>query len=250
MRDVRLLWRTRLFANCKLALSGRLLAGFLLARIPEILIVAMTSVAPIVAFAQNYVFESGLEGGPITASEWKMLPEYCIDTQGFKYGKGQSPNAAKWVALMGETFWHLHHYCLGIVQFNRAQRNSFEPVIRRGFLQSAIDNFQYVTQRMVENFVLAPEIFVYAGRAHLLLKEPKAADEAFARARALKPDYWPAYSWWSTYLANHGQVGTAKALVNAGLEHAPQSRTLQLIKRDLESRSSSRPQASDEAGKH
>src|SRR6476620_10050735 len=55
-----------------------------------------------------------------TENEWRLLPEYCPDTQGFKYGLGKSPNAAKWVEMMGETFWALHHYCLGILKFGRS----------------------------------------------------------------------------------------------------------------------------------
>src|SRR5579864_6167854 len=46
-----------------------------------------------------------------TPDEWRLLPIYCPDTQGFKYGAHQGPNAEKWVAMMGETFWALHHYC-------------------------------------------------------------------------------------------------------------------------------------------
>lgn len=189
------------------------------------------------AFTQDFIFENGLEGGRITDAEWKMLPAYCIDTQGYKYGRGQSPNSAKWVALMGETFWDLHHYCLGIVQFNRAQRDTYSPVIRKGLLNQALGNFQYVIDRMPDHYVLAPEIYAYVGRAHLRLDQPRQADVAFAKARALKPDYWPAYSWWATYLLDHGKVADARAIVAEGLKYSPQSRTLHLIEQSLGARS-------------
>lgn len=192
------------------------------------------------ANAQNYIFENGLEGGPITASEWKMLPEYCIDTQGYKYGKGGSPNSAKWEALLGSTFWSLHHYCLAIVKFNRAQRFGTPGVQRRGQLASALGDFQYVIGHMPPAYVLAPEIFTYVGRTLLLLGQPKEAEEAFAKARAAKPDYWPAYSWWASFLASHGQPEKAKAVAKEGLSHAPNSKTLQLILSDLQSREGQR----------
>ncbi len=168
-----------------------------------------------------------------TESEWQLLPVYCIDTQGFKYGRGQSPNAAKWVAMMGETFWTLHHYCFGILKFNRSQMLGYPPVIRRGLLASALNEFAYVIGRMPENYILAPEIYTYVGRAHLLLNQPDDAEDAFAKARKVKPDYWPAYTWWATYLADHGQKEQARAIATEGLQHAPGSRTLQLIMRDL-----------------
>ena len=192
------------------------------------------------AVAQNYIFEGGLEGGPITAAEWKMLPEYCIDTQGFKYGKGGSPNSAKWEALLGETFWHLHHYCLAIVKFNRAQRFGTPGVERRGQLASALGDFQYVLSHMPPGYVLAPEILTYVGRAFLLLGQPREAQDAFGRAQAAKPDYWPAYSWWASYLGSHGEPDKAKAVAKEGLSHAPNSKTLQLILSDLQSREGQR----------
>jgi hypothetical protein len=168
-----------------------------------------------------------------TDEEWRLLPAYCPDTQGFKYGRDGSPNAPKWVAMMGPTFWALHHYCFGILKFSRSQMLGYPPVIRSGLRRSALGEFQFVIRTMPADYILAPEIYTYVGRTHLLMNEPDAANEAFARARSLKPDYWPAYSWLASYLANHGQKEQARALVASGLEHAPNSRTLQLIMGEL-----------------
>ncbi len=171
-----------------------------------------------------------------TPSELALLPEYCPDTQQFtKYGLGQSPNSAKWVGLMGETFWALHHYCWGILKFNRSQLRAYPGVIRYGLQTSALGEFAFVTRSMPEDYVLAPEIYTYIGRTHLLQHHPMEADAAFAQARRLKPDYWPAYSWWATYLANHGQRDKAREIVTEGLKHSPNAKTLQLILKDLDS---------------
>jgi tetratricopeptide (TPR) repeat protein len=186
--------------------------------------------------AQNYIFENGLFGGRITEAEWKTLPTYCIDTQGFKYGRGSSPNAAKWEALLGDMFWNLHHYCLGIVEFNRAQRHFFSSTDRTGLADSAVADFQYVVRQMPTGYVLAPEIYTYLGRALLLLSKEVDAGKAFEAARLAKPDYWPAYSWWASYLADHGKVDEARAIVISGLEHAPNSQTLQDLRDRLTSK--------------
>lgn len=186
------------------------------------------------ASAQNYVFENGLFGGRITDAEWKSLPVYCIDTQGFKYGRDGSPNSAKWVALLGDMFWNLHHYCLGIIEFNRAQRRMYAPLDRRGLAESAVADFHYVIDHMPERYVLAPEIYTYAGRAHLLLDQVGQADAAFQAARSAKPDYWPAYSWWATYLSDHGKARDALNVVDMGLQKDPSSRTLLAMKRELQ----------------
>ena len=183
--------------------------------------------------AQNYQFENGLRGGPITAAEWRTLPEYCLDTQGFKYGRGGSPNSAKWVALLGDTFWDLHHYCLSIVDFNRAQRAGYARIDRDWFVGDALAGFEYVIERMPEHYVLEPEIYTYVGRTYLLTNATEKAAAAFARAQKAKPDYWPAYSWWAAYLSTHGEKAKARAIVDAGLAQDPGSRTLQSMKREL-----------------
>jgi tetratricopeptide (TPR) repeat protein len=136
---------------------------------------------------------------------------------------------------MGETFWALHHYCWGILKFTRSQMNAYPGVIRYGLQTSALGEFAFVVRTMPEDYVLAPEIYTYIGRTHLLQKHPMNADEAFAHARRLKPDYWPAYSWWATYLADHGQRDKAREIVAEGLKYSPDTKTLQLIAEDLDS---------------
>ena len=64
----------------------------------------------------------------------------------------------------------------------------------------------------------------------------EAAAAAFAAARRAKPEYWPAYSWWASYLVDHGKTKEARELANEGLKHAPQSRTLRLILEGLDSK--------------
>lgn len=167
------------------------------------------------------------------ANEWGLLPPYCPDTNEFgKYGQN-SPNAPKWVALMGQTFWHLHHYCFGILKFERAQRQEYPPVIREGLLTSALGEFAYVIREMPQNYVLAPEIYTYVGRTYLLKDDLAHAESAFAKAQTDKPDYWPAYSWLALWLEHHGQQNKAREVVANGLKHAPDSRTLLLIKQRL-----------------
>src|SRR5690242_17481207 len=109
---------------------------FGIAVICAISIVALvTSVSPLAAAK----LPSPIDLTP-TKEEWPLLPEYCPDTQGFKYSHN-SPNAPKWVALMGETFWALHHYCYGILKFMRGQKPGYPPEIRSGLLSSALGEF-------------------------------------------------------------------------------------------------------------
>ncbi|ACV34786.1 tetratricopeptide repeat protein [Accumulibacter sp.] len=167
-----------------------------------------------------------------TDAERAVLPIYCKDTQGFagygdKWGSNASPLAKKWVAQMGETFWAMHHYCRGLVNRNRALRPGVPPRERKVLLEGAAGEYTYVLNNLKDpNFILLPEIYTRIGEARLLASDLGAAEKAFSRARAIKPDYWPAYSHWAEHLMQTGRQAEAKQLVKTGLEHAPHAKML------------------------
>lgn len=84
-----------------------------------------------------------------------------------------------------------------------------------------------------DSFILLPEILTWIGRTELLLNNPKNAGEAFAKARMVKPDYWPAYTRWAEYLQAKGFKKEALEIVRAGLQHAPEAKALNTLYRDL-----------------
>jgi hypothetical protein len=51
----------------------------------------------------------------ITDGELALVPTFCRDAGGIRYGQAhdanRSPRAAYWVSLMGDGFWAMHHYC-------------------------------------------------------------------------------------------------------------------------------------------
>lgn len=171
-----------------------------------------------------------LAGKPenINQGEMALIPAYCADTQGFKYGNASfnpSPRASYWVGLMGPSFWDMHHYCWALLNLRRAG-GATSAQQRRGLWESAVGDIQYVVKNSGPNFVLLPEILVTLGGAYVLLSNFSAAYDAFLRARELKADYWPAYSDWAEVLIKSGQKIQAKALVKTGLEHSPDSKVL------------------------
>jgi hypothetical protein len=64
------------------------------------------------------------------------------------------------------------------------------------------------------------------GEAELRINNPIKANVAFARARALKPDYWPAYTGWIDFLIKVGKTTDAKTLAQRGLEYSPKATLL------------------------
>jgi tetratricopeptide (TPR) repeat protein len=192
----------------------------------------------------------------ITNAELAMLPAYCSDTQTFGLG-GQhwgsqpynwSPNAPKWLELMGKGFWTMHHYCWALIRLRRAERPGLAPVLQKGHRQAALGDLSFVIENSPPDFIMLPEVYTKYGEVELLLKNYAGAEEAFAKARALKPDYWPAYFQWAEYLRQRGQKGKARKLIQEGLSHAPDAKPLQQLLSVLGEDGEGRPRHADKPG--
>ena len=166
----------------------------------------------------------------ITAAEWARLPRYCPDTQ--RHGPYEA-NKGKWEAVMGPGFEHMHHYCWGLINFARAERATVTKEQKLYLRGVAEDDFLYIVKNTNDRFILLPEVLTWIGRTRLLRLKPDDANKAFAKARALKPDYWPAYTYWADFLLASGRKAEALAMVKLGLQHAPQSKALSELFRTL-----------------
>lgn len=165
----------------------------------------------------------------ITEAEMKLLPAYCVDTMGFNYGdaySNTSPRAGHWVALMGKTFWAMHHYCWAHINMSRSRRAGISPQLRQALWEGIRGDYGYVIKNATPDFIMLPEIYTRIGEVELLLGHPDKAGEAFGRARQLKPDYWPAYSHWAEFLMKIGRRPEAMKVVISGLENAPGAKVL------------------------
>lgn len=173
----------------------------------------------------------------VSAGELELVPPYCIDTEGFIYGPEnsptQSPRAPVWVAQMGRSFWAMHHYCWGLVNLNRLRSGRADTNNKQGFAKGIVNEYLYVIRNARPDFVLLPEIWVRVGEASLLAGEIGPAMDAYERARRLKPDYWPAYTQWAEFLLRYNKKAEAKALVQTGLQHAPDAVALTELYRRL-----------------
>lgn len=172
----------------------------------------------------------------IEESEMQLIPPYCPHTMGFKYGDAYSrtsPMAKHWVGRMGESFWHMHHYCWARINLNRAQKAGTPQQERKGLLEQVRNDYNYVIERAPGDFIMLPEVYTRLGEVELLLGNPNKAKAAFDRARAQKPDYWPAYSYWAEFLLKKGQRPEALKTTAIGLSYAPDSKVLRELFRVL-----------------
>jgi len=158
-----------------------------------------------------------------------MLPAYCKHTQDFRErvpGGNNPAEIERLTALMGSVFIHMHHYCYGLVAFNRATFLSRTQQERLLNLNSSIYEFDYVIQRAPPDFVLLPEILTKKGESLIRLgRGPDGALE-LQRAIALKPDYWPPYAAMSDYNKEIGDLKAAREWLEKGLSTSPNTKAL------------------------
>lgn len=176
----------------------------------------------LLALAATNSFAAGLKD--ISDAEWALLPKYCYYTQSYK-GHVQ-PYIARWEAAMGPTFYHMHHYCWGLLKYRRYERTIYSSQQRLAYLDEAHDDFQYVARNAEKDFVLLPEILTWVGRTEIKLHKFAEAEKSLSEARNIKPDYWPAYFHWVEHLQSTGRKADALELIRLGLQHSPTSKAL------------------------
>lgn len=163
----------------------------------------------------------------VTAGEFARLPDYCRDTQTYAGHSGTpTPRQAHWLSLVGDTFWHMHHYCWGMLKAMRAEGPNISQDLRNSLIESAIGECQYVVDRAPPDFPLLPEIFFRMGTYNAALARPGVAINYFDRSRAVKPDYWPPYLEIAKVNAQLGRRQAAIDILTEGVRLMPDEHQL------------------------
>ena len=151
--------------------------------------------------------------------EVAMLPRYCLSTVGFQMANvpgGQGQAVERWSAFFGPSFIHLHHYCWGVMKTNRAVLLARDLTTRDFYLKDAIREFDYVIERVPDDFVLLPEILTKRAENLARLGKSAVGVPNLERAISLKADYWPAYAALSDHYKAHGDTAKARQVLEEG----------------------------------
>jgi tetratricopeptide (TPR) repeat protein len=187
----------------------------------ELLVVAGLALVfvPIHARAQ-YKYEQSL---------MHMLPSYCRYTQDFINrfpGSDRVVEQDRWKRSMGPTFIHLHHYCYGLMDVNRAELLAADTRDRLFNLSNSLLEFDYVIDKSPLDFPLLPEILTKKSESLIKLSRPGEAMIELQRAIKVKPAYEPAYAVASDYYKSTQQIAKAREWLEKGISAAPNSKTL------------------------
>jgi len=158
-----------------------------------------------------------------------ILPPYCKYTQIFRDrmpGGNNPEEIGRWTALIGPTFIHMHHYCLGLMNVYRAGILAKTRQDRDHNLNNSIMEFNYVMRNAPPDFSMLPELLTRKGESLILLNRGAEGVVDLQDAIERSPDYWPPYAALSDYYRDLGQLAKARDWAQKGLSVAPNSRAL------------------------
>lgn len=170
--------------------------------------------------------------------EMAMVPPYCMYTQGFRDrvpGGNNPAEIERWGSLMGHAAFHaMHHYCSGLMETNRAEFLSSTPAERLFYLRHAVVEYDYVIERVPQDFKLLPELLTKKGENLIRLGQARLGVDEFLRAIDLRPDYWPPYVQLSDYYKGIGDLPKAREYLEKALSYSPNVKSLKARLTELE----------------
>lgn len=149
-------------------------------------------------------------------SELELLPDYCRGTQLIRAISGETKPLSEYVAIYGNTFMHLHHYCWALNGENKLAKIRIET-LRISALVSIMANIQYVVNLMPLDFSLLPDILVSKARILFKMERDVEAVGVLFKLTQLRPDYGPAYDELGDYYQHIGDKANAIKSYQQGL---------------------------------
>lgn len=163
-------------------------------------------------------------------SELALLPTYCRGTQQIRTISGDTKPLEEYVAIYGEAFLHLQHYCWALSGENKLPKMRDENQ-RQSERISILGNIQYVLDRSPLNFSLLPEMYISKARILFKMDRDVEAIGVLFKLTQLRPDYGPAYDQLGDYYQRIGDKRSAIATYEQGILNSPKDNTAFFIKK-------------------
>lgn len=157
------------------------------------------------------------------SDEMRFLPPYCDVRLNKDYN---GPESKAWLAKLGPTWAHIHHYCFALNFVRRADRIYGNPRDRDGQLTVSLPDFDYVINNADPKFILLPEVYVNKGKVLQRLKRWPAAGEHFRKAIDLRPDWPGGYLALSEMYREMGSLEEAQNILDEGIKRNPEAQVL------------------------
>lgn len=161
---------------------------------------------------------------PKTEAEFALLPPYCRVKMGRLQGlEVPESEINKWKKNFGPGYYHVHHVCAGL---HTMYILDSKPNVKDYEYIGAIKTYKYSQRHSPKDFVLQPKISLELGKIYLRLNRVPEAISELQNAIQLKPSYTAPYAVLSDYYIKIGLKDKAKAILEEGLKHSPNSKKL------------------------
>lgn len=162
-----------------------------------------------------------------SAAELSLLPPYCVP-RAQRWGNDLAhPEVQRWRSVFGSDYFHMHHYCQGMLLLLRGDRQPLGSREATGEYEAALNNFEYMESRASSGFVLMPELYLKKARVLQRLGRDYEVQRALRHAIELKRDYVPAYAALSDFHLDRGKPEPARQVLQEGLAVVPDAVILQ-----------------------
>jgi tetratricopeptide (TPR) repeat protein len=162
-----------------------------------------------------------------TKTEWMLWPEYCrarlygeydlTSKMNFDYPSPSREVVTKWKRQIGDAFIHIHHYCAGLVYFDRGKLHS-EPKEKAYWLNRAKDETRYTYDRTSPENPMYARMAVTLARIYNELNRPNKSKEYIEKAMALHPEYDGSYIYVAMVHRKNGHQSKALEVLKQGNE--------------------------------
>lgn len=155
-------------------------------------------------------------------SELTLLPTYCRGTQQIRTISNDPKPFEEYVAIYGEAYHHLHHYCYALNSENKLPKIHDERY-KQSELISILANIQYVLDRAPLTFSLIPDIYLSKARVLFKMERDVEAVGVLFKLTRIRPDYGPAYAQLGDYYQRIGDKHSALKFFEQGLINGVQA---------------------------
>lgn len=157
--------------------------------------------------------------------ELSTLPEYCAPRAESWGNDFKHPVVARWVAVFGKDWIHLHHYCRALLLEKKSYKTSNRK-IKKSLLIQSIKEIEYMEGNVTSNFPLWVEMTIRKGGVYKGLKEYSKAAATFQKAISLSPSLAKPYCALFDVYMKMGATDSAVNILGVGLDNATKGRCL------------------------
>lgn len=201
---------------------------------------ALVTLTMLGLFSMNQAQARGF--GP-TPAEIAVLPPFC------KAKLSPDPtDDQQFMATFGGGWGDIHHYCYALNFTNRYYQDYADKPTQRDDLNQAMGNYNYMFSHAPPDFWMLPEIHTQKGRLLAVAKRYTEAVSEIEQALKGNPNYAPAYAELSDIYADLGQKQKSVAALEQGLQHAPDTVSLQRRYKQLTGKTFVPPPGAEQAG--